>query len=128
MDLVSHGGECCGAVHLCGFHDWTEREIKGYLKDALFVKNPDYNPDEWDEEYKYFSNFYDEYTPYGTGSLLVEVCLTDSQLMRNNSALAKCLKKLGFRKGPRWYNPNSGNHVTMFTYSKKPKTKQPYEW
>ena len=121
--------DCCGVLHIFDFPCGKEsskvaiQELENLIRKA----HSRGRRDDYSNEHFYFSELIEDET-YISGCFLLEITLTDDQLCANNIFWAKNLKRLKFRKGARWRNPNTGNYVTIFTFSKKPREKAPYDW
>jgi hypothetical protein len=92
MYFDDHGGQCCGVRHIYGFAVPSETTLRRAIDG--FRKRTD---DEHEEPF----------------NVLLEATLTDNQL---EEGWAPILKTVGFHRGARFYNSNSGNWVTLFTF------------
>ena len=119
MTVEAHGGFCCGVSHVCEFPSradarWLDREVKQAIE---YVEE---GRREYFEDIGRTVNWKE-----GKFGHLIEVCLTDNQMVE----WAQTLKEYGFRLGPRWLNDNSGNYVNLLTYQPKiARGRRPYNW
>ena len=107
MQIINHGGGCCGIRHIQGFGSIDYASMA-----EAFVKE--------------FKDLMEPFTRPGC-NLLVEAVLTDRQMV---SGWAKVLKDFGFRHVSRFKNSNSHNYVNVlhFTRSKRNRVKMPFTY
>lgn len=104
MDVYSHGGECCGRLHLSDF-PWAgpSNTSIAYFKNRMQEPLEGYREDEPDNE-----------------KHCVEVTLVDEQATNVGSSGKSwdaVLTEYGFKKVYAFRNPNSGNTVWVYLYS-----------
>lgn len=91
LNIVRHGGYCCGARHIYGF-SWPFNQTEA-------------------------NNLWRRHI--GSANYSVEAVLTEAQLhSENGQAWAKWLKDKGFVFVNRWRNTNSRNVCYRFIYTK----------
>lgn len=120
MRYVSHGGKCCGMMHIHGFnwYDFEDhaRALNG-LNDAInraLERRYYFNR-------AYYNTYYGDLSPAerekqrlkdrADWNCLIEVILIDEQL---EDGWAAVLEERGFKLVTRFYNDNSNNYCNVF--------------
>lgn len=128
MSYDHHGGECCGVSHVFNFANAGFRATAGDKRrwlDRQIEAAVNYRRQDNLDENQNTGEFTVQMWGRGKFGHLIEVCLTDNQMME----WAPILKEKGFRIAQRFKNDNSGNYVTLLTYvTKRPAKKAPYTW
>lgn len=122
LSLDSHGGGCCGILHLYDFSG-SEVSVEKQLDKIL----ASWIEEEYDEAFRECScGFCPPPPDPKTFNALLEVVLTDSQMQM----YGQLLKKRGFRLVTRFKNSNSGNYCNILHYTpcEPAPTKPPYTW
>lgn len=106
VQLVSHGGRCCGIHHIHGFHaNRVEEDIRQI--DQWLVQN---------------DQFYQNRT--------LEIVLTDNQCRTMEHNLLPALAERGFVLVSSFYNGNSGNICNVFhrVRDRRPLNRDTFQW
>lgn len=131
--VLDYHPECCGVLEAFNYRGDRKQKLENLIKclqeifDQGLIRSSDKVDDSPSRYGHYFNGFFE--AEACTGQYMITMNFTDEQLSMYDSKLAKALASIkGVRKGPRWENPNTGNYITHFTYSKPPKKPTPYKW
>ena len=98
-ERVAHGGHCCGINHIYGFDiGYGAREISSFR----------------------------HHIPHA--SILLEIVLTDDQMVRANQNLLDWMQENRFVLVSRFRNPNSSNMCNVFHNRNEPANEAPTTW
>lgn len=120
MELIGHGGACCGIFHI---HSMGYQGPEGIYHASVseFGVNSNRNFRTFGEALERLVNTFDTYYNEGGryfvpqyagrgGERILEIVLTD----RQQEVWHEKLVELGFRRVVRFLNANSGNHVNIY--------------
>ncbi len=121
VNLLNHGGYCCGMRHIQGFN--------GYDRNRDVPRPIPYSP-RTETGYERLKRLVFSCNQRGAASgRLIEVVLTNQQC-RSNPQLLQDLKEIGFDLVNRFRNANSRSICNIFHYNQgsRMNERRPFEW